>query len=235
MNPARALVDALSQCFDPKGHIAIPGFYDDVKPLTAEEKRCIDCATKMTEQGGPLGVKALAREEGYSVTEANWLRPTLEINGLSSGYSGAGVKTIIPAAAKVKLSCRLVPYQQPDQIGNLVARFLLEKLPQDMELNVQVHPGAEGIISPVRSEAVDKAVAACSQAFSRPCLRILSGVSIPIAAKLAAASGAFPIFMGVGLAEDQIHAPNESFSWERFKRGFFIITELVASFARGKS
>ncbi|MEM7174999.1 MAG: M20/M25/M40 family metallo-hydrolase [Chlamydiota bacterium] len=234
LNPARALIKALSACFDQQGHIAVPGFYDDVRLLSAEEKTALDFDPDVKASAAALKVGAFASEEGYSLVESNWIRPTLEINGLESGYTGAGVKTIIPAQARAKLSCRLVPDQNPVVIGNLLAPFLKKKLPQGIDIEMDVRSEARAFTAALRGETVEKAVQACEDVFQKPCRRILTGATIPIAADLAATSGGNLVLMGVGLSEDQMHAPNESFALDRLKQGFLVIARLLEIFAQGR-
>lgn len=227
MNPARALVEALAACFDEKGGVAIPGFYDGVKPLSKEQQAAFYWDFDIREHTRSFDVKAFSSEEGYSLLESNWLRPTLEINGLESGYTGEGVKTIIPALAMVKLSCRLVPGQDPDHVIECITTFLKKKLPDGIEVSLEVGHGGRGYLSSPQSKVVQVVAQAYEEVFQAPCRRILCGATIPVIPELARVSGGELIMMGVGLPEDGMHSPNESFSLKRFKQGFLATTQLL--------
>ena len=145
--------------------------------------------------------------------ERAWLRPTLEINGLSGGYAGAGFKTVIPAKAMAKISCRLVPNQDPVKVGRQVAQFIEQLAPKGVKVKVNIF---EGSGKAIRANPSSPLVEAFSKAYEellhKPCQRIFEGGSIPVAKKLADACGGEVILMGFGLPDDQIHAPNEHIS-----------------------
>jgi acetylornithine deacetylase/succinyl-diaminopimelate desuccinylase-like protein len=213
-NPIHALVEILSNARDPSGKIAIPGFYDDVVPVSVQDKASVFLDFDSQEYERMFGIPPTGGEHALPPRERNWLRPTLEINGITGGYSGAGFKTVIPAQACAK---------DPQKIGQLVKKYLESKAPAGTKVEVTVHPG---IGRAVRAEMQSKIVRAYSEAyadiFQKPCKYIYEGASIPIVTDLAKASGAAFVLVGLGLADDQIHAPNEHFGLDRFKQGFMI-------------
>lgn len=227
-NPIHALVDLLSKVRDPSGKILIPGFYDDVLELTSEEKDLINFNFDHDQFHKAFGAKAIGGEDDYSPYERAWVRPTFEINGISGGYTGTGFKTVIPAKATAKVSCRLVPNQDPKKIGKLVSDYLVKQTPKGLKLKVNIR---EGSGAGLRTSPNSKIVKAFSQAFeeifNENCDFILCGGSIPITEQLAKVSGAEVVWVGLGLPDDCIHAPNEHFGLDRLEKGFLIITRVV--------
>jgi acetylornithine deacetylase/succinyl-diaminopimelate desuccinylase-like protein len=152
----------------------------------------------------------------------------VEINGICGGYHGPGFKTVIPGKAYAKISCRLVPNQDPEKIGALVAQFLKDNAPEGISVEVHLHPGhGKAVRASPTSNAIQAFAKAYSEVFSTPCKYIMSGGSIPIAAQLAETSNANIVLMGLGLPDDQIHAPNEHFGVDRLEKGFLIITRAL--------
>jgi acetylornithine deacetylase/succinyl-diaminopimelate desuccinylase-like protein len=233
-NPIHALVEMLSKLRDAKGRVTIPGFYDQVKEVSAAEKASLSLQFSAEEYRQEFGAEASGGEQGYSPNERAWLRPTVEVNGITGGYAGPGFKTVIPAKASAKLSCRLVPDQQPEKIGQLVAQFLRDNAPAGVKVEVQALPGC-GIAA--RSEPTSKVVQAFADAytevFKKPCQRILGGGSIPVVAELTKVSQSEMVLLGMGLASDKIHAPNEHFGIDRLERGYLVVAraiEILATF-----
>lgn len=226
-NPLHALVKILAELRDPSGKIVIPGFYDEVVELSSKERNHIAFDFDEKQYVELFGIKPTGGERQYAPQERVCLRPTLEVNGISGGYAGIGFKTVIPARAHAKISCRLVPNQDPVKMGSLVKRYLESKAPEGIKVKVDIHPGGG---TAARANPSSKVVKAFSQSFSesfnKPCQFILDGATIPIGAALAQASGAEAVLIGLGLPDDQIHAPNEHFGLDRFARG-------VAIMARG--
>lgn len=224
LNPNRALAQLLATLHTAKGRVAIPHFYDHVAPLTEEEMQKYHLEFNPLVYQEQFGAEPLGMEEGFSPLESSWLRPTLEINGISGGYQGPGFKTVIPARAEAKLSCRLVPSQDPEQIGDLVKKYLFANVPKGVNLKVEIHPG---LGKPFRTSSLSRIASVMQEAyteiFHKPCKRILAGGSIPIAVELAEAAEAEMLLIGTGLITDQIHAPNEHFEVARFKQGFLVL------------
>lgn len=232
-NPARALVKAVSACWDEEGRVAIPGFYDDVKEFEEKELEAFDWNADPKAQASTFHVGAFSGEKGYSLLESNWIRPSLEINGISSGYTGEGFKTIIPAKAMVKLSCRMVPNQDPKRILELIADFLKKKIPEGIDVKLELGHGSKGMITSPHSHLAKMTAKAFEEVFHAPCRRILCGATIPIVPSLAETSGAELVMTGVGLPEDGMHAPNESFGLSRFEKGFLAIVKTIEVLSGG--
>ncbi len=226
-NPATLLVQALSKCFDEQGQIIIPGFHDGITPLNEEEREALYWELDVRNHTTPFGVKAFMKETSKELLESNWLLPTLEINGMESGYTGEGEKTIIPACAMVKLSCRIAAGQDPSHVIDSLLAFLLGQLPEGIIVTPEKGHQAKGYRSSPNSTIVNMVTKAYEEVFEAPCRKILCGATVPIVPKLAAASGGELAMMGVGLAKDGMHSPNESFDWKRFRQGFLATAILL--------
>lgn len=227
-NPLHAIVKILSDIRDSTGKIAIPGFYDNVKPVSEEEKKQIALSFDENQYEQMFGSKPTGGEKEFSPRERVWLRPTLEINGICGGYCGEGFKTVIPAKASAKISCRLVPDQDPEQIGSLVANFLENHAPEGTKVQVTIHSGGGKAIRANPNSLVARAFSkAYEDVFQKPCEFIFEGGSIPIIPKLAEASHSQVVLVGLGLADDQIHAPNEHFGVDRFEQGFLMMARAI--------
>jgi acetylornithine deacetylase/succinyl-diaminopimelate desuccinylase-like protein len=227
LNPNRALAQLLANLWDETGRIAVDHFYDEVRPIGREELSHLEMVFDAKKYESEFGVKALCFEEGYSTIEANWLRPTLEINGMWGGYTGAGFKTVIPSKAYAKLSCRLVPDQEPDVIAKRVAQHLKTQAPKGIGIKTHIHHGASGYRSSLDAQVVCTVAAAFSEVFGTSCRYQLCGASVPIVADLARASGAEVAMLGVGLDSDDIHAPNEHFGMDRFELGYLTMGRIL--------
>lgn len=232
-NPLHALVEILAKLRDKTGQVKVPGFYQDVEVLTEKEKSLITFDFNEEDYINTFGAFPSGGEKRFSPLERTWTRPTIEINGISGGYSGEGFKTVIPAKALAKISCRLVPHQNPEKIAKKVAKFIKSRAPKGVEVNVHIHPGGG---SAVRANPQSKIVQAFSEAyqevFKTPCAFTYSGGSIPIIQELSEASKGEVVLMGLGLPDDQIHAPNEHFGLDRIEKGYLIIArtlELLAN------
>ncbi|WP_131097162.1 dipeptidase [Streptomonospora litoralis] len=209
-NPARAVADLLAGLHDDAGRVAVPGFYDDVAEISEEERALIaklpfDEAEWLRTAGSP----AASGEAGYSTLERVWVRPTAEINGMWSGHTGAGAKTIVPRSAHAKVSFRLVPGQEPARIQECVRAFVADRVPAGLHADVVFGgPGVRACASDIGSEAVRSARSAMERAFGTEVLFTREGGSGP-EADIADILGAPLVFVAVGLDEDRIHAPNE--------------------------
>jgi acetylornithine deacetylase/succinyl-diaminopimelate desuccinylase-like protein len=226
-NPLHALVEMLSKLRDSNGKITIPGFYDDVVEIDEKNRSLIALDFDTKEYETMFGALPEGGEKKYTPWERAWNRPTLEINGISGGYSGQGFKTVIPAKASAKISCRLVPNQDPKKIGKLVAEYLKKLAPKGMEVEVEVYGGGKAIRANPTSKVVVAFAKAYEELFKKPCEYIYSGGSIPIVTNLAEASQSEVILMGFGLPDDQIHAPNEHFGVDRLEKGCEVIFRAI--------
>ncbi len=232
-NPIHALVNLLSMMRDNQGKIAIPGFYKDVKTLSKEEREPISFEFDEKAYLKDTGAKPTGGETEFSILERAWIRPSLEINGICGGYIGKGFKTVIPAEAHAKISCRLVPDQDPQKIGALVAEFLKKNAPQGIEIDVVVHPGQGKAVRLSPQAAVVYAFSrAFEEVFDKQCQFIFEGASIPIVPELALACGGETILLGLGLTTDQIHAPNEHFGIDRLEKGMLIMARAIENLSK---
>jgi acetylornithine deacetylase/succinyl-diaminopimelate desuccinylase-like protein len=227
-NPIHALVKLLASLRDDKGEITIPGFYQNVKEMSAEERARVSFHFDEKEYQQQMGAFPTGGEIKYSVLERAWLRPTLEINGIQGGYTGKGFKTVIPAKAFAKISCRLVPDQEPEEIGRLIASYLKENAPSGVKVTVHVHPGQGKAVRISPDATVVKAFAkSFAEVFAAPCEFIFEGASIPIVPELSVACGGETILLGLGLTTDQIHAPNEHFGVDRLEKGMLMMARAI--------
>lgn len=227
-NPLHALVSILGKARDAHGKVTIPGFYDDVRDMTKEEKEAVSWDFDDKYYKKTFGIDPTGGEEGLTPQQRNWVRPTLEINGISGGYAGDGFKTVIPAKAMAKVSCRLVANQEPQKVFALVKKYFEGAAPKGIHVEVIAH-GAGGL--PLRTSPHSPIVQACKKAyeevFQAPCKMIYDGASIPITSALAKASGATPVLIGLGLPDDDIHAPNEHFGVDRIEKGAHLIINVI--------
>ena len=219
-NPAMALARLLAQVRDASGRVTIPGFYDDVAPLSAfERKQFARFPLKDRDLGKLLGVKKLFGERGFTPTEQRSARPTFEINGLTSGYQGQGSKTIVPAWARAKITCRLVPNQKPAKIRELVCRYIEKICPPTVRLEIETGHGAEAyLVSPVSAQA-RAALRALEAAFGCKPVLMREGGSIPIVNDFKKILGADSLLLGLGLPDGNAHSPNEKFNLDCFAKG----------------
>jgi len=228
-NPVDELARILASLHDPvTKRVTIPGFYDKVREPTRAEREQIaqlpyDERSLLREAGG---APATVGEEGWSPLERMWLRPTLEINGIWGGYSGPGSKTIIPARAGAKISCRLVPDQDPDEITRLVAQALTDAVPGTVRVRITSEPGGHPVVTPIDHPAVQAARRAMRHGFGSDPALIRSGGSIPPVATFQTVLGLPSVLVGVGLPDDQIHAPNERFDLDQYAAGVRVIARL---------
>lgn len=219
-NPAMALCQMLGKLRDKNGRVAVPGFYDEVQPLSAYERKQFK-RFPLRERGYQklLGVPKLFGERGYSPVEQRSARPTLEINGLTSGYQGEGSKTIIPAWARAKITMRLVPNQNATRTMKRVREHLQRLCPPTVRLEIESGHGAEPyLVSPTGPKA-QAALRALKSAFGvRPVL-MREGGSIPIVNEFKKILRADTLLLGLALPDDNAHSPNEKFSLDCFAKG----------------
>ncbi|MBS0628863.1 MAG: dipeptidase [Verrucomicrobia bacterium] len=219
-NPNRALATALASLYDEEGRVAVAHFYDDVAELTKKELEQFHLEIDEERVKKEHGLRALCPEPGFSIGQSATIRPTLEINGMGGGYTGEGFKTVLPAVATAKISCRLVPNQDPAKIAANLKAHLLDHLPKGLETKISVDQGSPAFRGKHDSVIAKLVAKAYEEVLGKPCQYILIGGSIPITVELARASQAETVMMGYGLDTDQIHAPNEHFGLDRFEQGF---------------
>jgi len=219
-NPAGALVSMLAALKDANGRIQVPGFYDDVVPLTDTERQQFrDLPFDEADFMRQLAVDGTWGEAGHSNLERRWVRPTCDINGLTSGYQGEGAKTVLPARASAKFSFRLVPNQDPAKISLALQTFLEARVPPGIRMELVDHHGAPGVVVPLDSPYIRAAAAAIETGFGRPPVYIREGGSIPIVNTFARELGADVLLLGWGQNDDNTHSPNEKFSLADYQRG----------------
>lgn len=221
-NPAIGIAKLVSTLHDSNGRVAVEGFYEGSKEPGAEERRYANAEPWSDEMYEKLtGAKPAGGEKGYTAWERRGFRPTLEINGIHSGYGGPGSKTIIPSLAEAKITCRLVPGQDPKLTVERVAKHLSRHTPPGLTLEIEYGQAVGGALSlSPESELVKRAKAVLDQLGAGSTALWWEGASVPILAKMSQVSGAEPLLIGFGEEGDRIHAPNESFSIEQFRKGF---------------
>ncbi len=219
-NPAFVLAQVLAQMKDRSGRIKIPGFYDDVRALTDEErgewKRLPFNETRYRKD---LGAPKLFGETGYTTLERVWARPTFEVNGLLAGFTGEGAKTVIPATAMAKVSMRLVPDQKPDRVAELFATYLKKVTPKTVELTLTRMHGGKPWMAAFDNPYVQAAGRAIEQGFGKAPVFNREGGSIPVVSTFQEELGVPSVLFGVGLPDENAHAPNEKLDLGNFQNG----------------
>lgn len=220
-NPLEALCRIASKLKDENGTILIPGFYKKVRKPTKDELKAWQRLPFKEEhyRKTEVGSRVLTGEKGYSVLYRTWARPTLEVHGMPGGFTGAGAKTVIPARASAKISMRLVPDQDPEEIWKLFNKHVKKLVPKGIEINIKRHSVADPIVVGTDNPYVKASSRAMKEVFGKETVFIRSGGSIPIVAAFEKSLKVPSIMMGFGLPDDQIHAPNEKFHIPNFYRG----------------
>jgi len=220
VNPANALIQMIATLKDARGRIRIPGFYDDVRALTrAERKAFASLPHTDAKFKRAIGAPALFGEWGYTTLERVWARPTLDVNGMWSGFTGEGAKTVIPGQAHAKISMRLVPDQRPADIAAKAAKHLKKIAPPSVRVSVQNLHGGEAWLAPTDHPALQAAGRAVKRAFGKTPVLVREGGSIPIIASFSRILKVPSVLMGIGLHDDNLHAPNEKLDLDNFYRG----------------
>ncbi len=220
VNPATALVRIIATFHDADGHIAIPGFYDAVRDWGDDARAAIRrLAFDQRVFQRPTGAPALGGEQGYSTLERIWTRPTCEVNGLLSGYTGEGAKTVLPSKAMAKVSCRLVPDQQPEEIERLMDAHVKRVAPKGVTVTLENLSGGRPWRAELNGAVFDAARRALTAAFGREPVIVGEGGSIPVVGDFQRILGTPVLLMGFGLPGENAHAPNEWISDENFVKG----------------
>lgn len=219
-NPVNGLAKMLGGLIDDSGRVRIPGFYDDVIELTAEERQAF-AALPFDEANflADLDVDAVSGEAGFSTLERRWARPTCDINGFYGGYTGEGPKTIVPSRATAKITCRLVPDQDPVRLTAALREFLESKLPQGLRMEFTDFHGAPALVFDPHSEPMEAAKRAIETAFGTAPVMIREGGSIPVVATFRELLGVDTLLLGWGQNTDNLHSPDEHFRLDDFHRG----------------
>jgi acetylornithine deacetylase/succinyl-diaminopimelate desuccinylase-like protein len=231
-NPATILCKMIASLHDENNHIAIPGFYDKVQELTEAERKAINNAPfNLDEYNKELGVDAEWGEKGYTTLERTGIRPTLEVNGIWSGYIGEGAKTVLPSKANAKISMRLVPNQVSDEISDMFAKHFESIAPSYVKVKVTAHHGGEPVVTPTDSPAYKAAAKAIETTFGKEPIPTRGGGSIPIIALFERTLGLKTVLLGFGLDNDNIHSPNEKYDVFNYYKGIETIPYFHKYFA----
>lgn len=219
-NPLNAMAKLLAALHDENGRVAIPGFYNAVRDLSPQERQAINAApitkeTILAQTGAP----ALWGEAGYSIAERLGARPTLDVHGIKGGFTGEGQKTVIPAVASAKVSMRLVPDQDPEEIARLFTEHIHRLSPKTMAVTVEKLAAAGSAVVDLSSPAIEAAARAYQQGFGRRPLFLREGGTLPVVALFGNVLNTPVVMMGFGLPDDALHAPNEKFHLPNFYRG----------------
>ena len=220
-NPFFALIEIISKLKDSKGHILIPGFYKGVKEPTKDELKAWKRLPFNEEhyRKNEVGSKVLTGEPGYSVLYRTWARPTLEVHGMPGGFVAPGAKTVIPARAAAKVSMRLVPNQDADDILAKYTKYVKKLTPKGIETKIKVHSKGPACVVGTDNRFIKAATEALHEVFNKETVFIRSGGSIPIVTDFQDVLKIPSVMMGFGLPDDNLHAPNEKFHIPNFYRG----------------
>ncbi|MFC0186850.1 dipeptidase [Fictibacillus aquaticus] len=219
-NALHAITEILASFRDGNGRILVDGFYENVQEMTQAEKEAF-AALNMSEEPlkKQLEVKELFGEKGYTHVEQTWVRPTLEVNGIWGGFQGEGIKTVLPNEAHAKISCRLVPDQQPDEIVEKLKRHIAAHTPPGVEVSVKLFDKGAPYVTPLEHPAIQAGARAYEKVYGVPTAFTRGGGSIPIVATFDELLKLPVVLMGFGLATENFHAPNEHFHLENFDKG----------------
>jgi acetylornithine deacetylase/succinyl-diaminopimelate desuccinylase-like protein len=233
VNPATTLARIIATFHDDRGHVAIPGFYDRVRDWTREERDQVrtlpfDEETFRRETGAP----SLNGESGFTTLERIWARPTCEVNGLLSGYTGEGAKTVLPSVAMAKVSCRLVPDQDPAEIERLLTAHIERVAPHEVRVNVTHLHGGKPWRAKLDGPLYDAARRALAAAFGREPVIVGEGGSIPVVGDFDRVLEGPVLLVGFGLPGENAHAPNEWISEDNFERGMRAVAMLWQEVAK---
>lgn len=219
-NPLNVLAWLVAKLKDSYGRVTVPGFYKDVLPLSDVEREAFK---KLPFDEGDyckdLGIEQTYGEVGYSTLERVWARPSLDLNGIYGGYTGEGAKTILPSYAVAKISMRLVPHQDNEDIANKISNYLKEICPPTVKIDINVLHGGNPVLMPIDSKSIKVAIEALQDAFGKEAVFMREGGSIPIVGVFDEVLHAPTVLMGMGLPGDNIHSPNESFAVDNFYGG----------------
>lgn len=238
-NAANVLVEVLAKLHDGQGRVTIPGFYEDVLSVSVEEARMWE-GLPFSEAAylEKLGLRATFGEAGFSTLARQWARPTLDINGLTSGYQGVGAKTVLPCLASAKVSCRLVPNQQPAKIAaafkSHVTKLLKEAFGEAAVITVEeIGAGSPPALTPTDSAAMRAASRAVETGFGKKPVFTREGGSIPVVNWFKETLGLDTIMVGFGLPDDKIHAPNEKLDLVNYFAGIRTAAALYEELGKG--
>ncbi len=227
-NAIHALAEILASFRDEHGTIQVDGFYDNVLPLSVEERdayRALGFDEESVKE--EVGVTELFGEAGYSYLEQTWARPTLEVNGVFGGFSGEGIKTVLPAEAGAKITCRLVPNQEPDEIVALLKAHIAKHKPTGVEVTISEFDKGRPFLTPFDHPFIQAAGRSYEKVYNVPTAYTRGGGSIPIVAAFDEILELPVVLMGFGLSSENFHAPNEHFHLENFDNGLCVLGDYL--------
>ena len=231
-NPINVLSKMIAQMTDENGHVTLPGFYDDVLEVSAEERTLMaETPFNLEHYKKALDIDDVFGEKGFTTTERTGIRPSFDVCGIWGGYSGEGAKTVLPSKAFAKISSRLVPNQNHEQIAELFKKYFESIAPKTVKVEVSSLHGGQAYVCPIDLPAYRAAEQACVDVFGRRPVPNRSGGSIPIISTFEEILGIKSILLGFGLESDAIHSPNENFPLEQFFKGIQTIPLFYKYFA----
>lgn len=232
-NPLHAVVEILQSFRDKEGVIQVEGFYDDVLEVSDEERAEFAALEfDLENEKQELGITEDFGEKGYSFVERTWIRPTLEINGITGGFSGEGIKTVLPAEASAKITCRLVPNQDPDDIVEKLRAHVEAHKPAGVTVNISDFDKGQPFLTPYDHPAIQAAGRSYEKVYNVKTAFTRMGGSVPIVAVFDQVLGLPVVLMGFGLASENFHAPNEHFHLENFDKGLRVISDYLYEAAK---
>ncbi|HNP47782.1 MAG TPA: dipeptidase [Bacteroidia bacterium] len=232
-NPITILCEMIASMKDKNNHVTIPGFYDAVLELSAQDRAELNKTPfDLEAYKKDLGIGDIHGEAGYTTLERTGIRPTLELNGIWGGYTGEGSKTVLPSKAFAKISMRLVPNQSADKITELFSKHFKSIAPKSVQVEVRPHHGGEPVVTPTDGIAFKAASMAMETTFGKKPIPTRGGGSIPIVALFEKELGLKSVLMGFGLDSDLIHSPNEHYGVFNFLKGIETIPLFFENFTK---
>ncbi|HNT42126.1 MAG TPA: dipeptidase [Tenuifilaceae bacterium] len=230
-NPAIILAKMIASLHDENNRITIPGFYDDVLEVSAEERAAMARAPfNLQGYKNSLDIDDVHGEVGFSTIERTGIRPSLDVNGMWSGYTGNGAKTVLPSKAFAKISMRLVPNQDYNKVALLFKDYFESLAPKSVKVKVNIHHGGQAYMAPITTPAYLAASLAIEDVYGKKPIPFRSGGSIPIVSTFEQILGVKSLLIGFGLESDAIHSPNENFSLHQFFNGIDTIARFYGYF-----
>ncbi len=234
-NPINVLCTMIASLHDENRRITIPGFYDKVIELSSEERaKMAEAPFSLEEYKKELDIDDVLGEKGYNTVERASIRPTLDVNGIWGGYIGEGAKTVLPSKAYAKISMRLVPGQDPDEITELFAKHFKAIAPASVKVEVRPHHGGKPVVTPTDTAEYQAAALAMKETFGKEPIPARGGGSIPIVALFEEVLGLKSVLMGFGLDSDAIHSPNEKYGIFNYLKGIETIPHFFKHYAELK-